>query len=247
MDSRSGKQSIFHDAMLRVARAQKIMGDSQMQKGVNHDSLVTLGKSSYRWSESIVEVFRNENPENVNKIQCAAGCGWCCRLPVFASATEIFSIVQFLRDTLSEDELERVKDSVEKTTERIDGWSIEKRKANFVQCPLLVEDSCSVYEVRPFVCRGYTSYDKEACRQKTEKEDPDQSIEGFLLQYLVPAYTRLGLQATVKALGIEPKDIDLIRGLHRALQSPSLFDKWLSGEPVFDDIAIEVQIPSDLS
>ena len=247
MDAKPGKESIFHGAMLRVARAQKLMGDSHLQKGIDQDALVTLGRSSYEWSENIVEVFRNENPENVNKIQCGAGCGWCCRLPVFASATEIFSIVHFLKETLSVEDLQTLKVKIRKTAESIGDWSIEKRKQNFVQCPLLVDDSCSVYEVRPLVCRGYTSYDKEACRKKTEEENASASIEGFLLQYLVPAYTRLGLQSTIASIGIAPKDIDLIRGLHRALESAPLFDQWLAGEPVFDDISMSVEVPGELS
>ena len=165
---------------------------------------------------------------------------------MFASAIEIFSVAAFLKESLSEMEFIRIKNLVSESAEKMSDWSIEKRKKNFVVCPLLVDDKCSVYEVRPLVCRGYTSYNKERCRQKTESKQPEMVIEGFLLQYLVPAYTRIGLQAAVESNGIQPFDIDLIRGLQRVLNDETLVEKWKAGKSVFDDIACSVPVPPEL-
>ena len=61
---------LFHQAMIRVARAEKIMAESQLQQGADAETLVKLGRKAFSWSEGIVDVFRKENPVNVNKIDC---------------------------------------------------------------------------------------------------------------------------------------------------------------------------------
>jgi uncharacterized protein len=243
----SQNSNVFHGAMIRVARAKRIMADSILQKEAAPETFVQLGRKAFNWSEGLVDVFRQENPVNVNKIDCASGCSWCCRLPVFASAPELFALAAFLKESRNEAEYAEVKEQIKTAASAIEGWTIEKRLKNFVVCPLLVDDKCSVYEARPLVCRGYTSYNKDACRQKTENRDPEREIEGFLLQYLVPAYTRLGLQASVKNISIEPFDVDIIRGLSRILHDDELAAKWQAGEDVFSDIALPVEIPVELS
>ncbi|MDG3034197.1 YkgJ family cysteine cluster protein [Vibrio parahaemolyticus] len=74
---------------------------------------------------------------------CKKGCGWCCRVPVDVSAIE----VQYIHDKLG------IKaNALEKGID----WSKAPDKT---KCPFLENESCSIYEARPFNCRIFASMD----------------------------------------------------------------------------------------
>ena len=73
---------------------------------------------------------------------CAAGCSFCCHLPVMATPSEAAAI----GPQVSGAAWERVV-------------SFESGR-----CALLADDgTCSVYDVRPLKCRAHTSTSRDAC------------------------------------------------------------------------------------
>src|SRR5262245_5352441 len=68
---------------------------------------------------------------------CREGCAWCCYQRVGTAAPEVLNIVAYLRATLSPEQWGALEGRV-----RAGGGP---RRA----CPLLVEDRCLAYRVRP--------------------------------------------------------------------------------------------------
>lgn len=83
-----------------------------------------------------------------NHLVCRAGCGYCCAVPVDVSIVEAARISLYLKKELRDDPL----------------FVAEKDKNQ--PCPFLGADSkCSVYPVRPIVCRLFGSFDSwHPCR-----------------------------------------------------------------------------------
>lgn len=88
---------------------------------------------------------------------CKKGCSSCCKINVLISEMEAKNIADFKKIPLNP-----VKSSIRHNI--MDFMSIP--------CPFLVDDACSIYEVRPFVCRSCVSFDETAywCDPKVNTE-----------------------------------------------------------------------------
>jgi len=119
---------------------------------------------------------------------CKQGCAWCCSFQVGVSSSELGSIFLYVRKHFSAEARkalwERVLATSRKTDEifgtqsqsgyqgrfRVgvkrlrDADAPRKRAAAQLPCPFLVSNECSIYPVRPLLCRGYTSQDAEGCK-----------------------------------------------------------------------------------
>jgi Fe-S-cluster containining protein len=95
---------------------------------------------------------------DMRKSACRNGCFFCCFQPVEANIPEILLIADHLRQNLSPEQMsalrERIDDHQQKVKANPDGNAL---------CPLNVEGSCTVYEARPLLCRGFNSLDAKEC------------------------------------------------------------------------------------
>ena len=98
------------------------------------------------------------------KLSCQCGCYYCCNVKVTTRPYEIFLIAQFIEafpvDKKSQiiTKLEEHKKALSKINTEIEHWSIN------ISCPLLFDKICSIYPVRPLLCRAYYSLDVSSCR-----------------------------------------------------------------------------------
>ncbi len=99
-------------------------------------------------------------------LACKKGCNHCCNLPVACSVGETLVIADHLRKNLKDDEMVQLRKRMKDHQEIVKSQTGTKK--GVALCPLNVEGSCSVYEVRPMVCRQYTSTSAEACQQAKE-------------------------------------------------------------------------------
>jgi len=172
-------------------------------------------------------------PFDESEIRCRAGCSYCCHLKVSASMAEIMVIVDHLRkEGRLEDCLERLAaagDDLIEDGSREEWWWAENR----IPCLFLNQDKglCTIYEVRPFSCRGYHSLDVEQCR------------EGYRQKTLlpIPCYPDLkrsremyavSFAQALDALGCESPLVELSSAVGRVLREPDLVERWFAKERV---------------
>lgn len=95
------------------------------------------------------------------KPACRAGCSACCDQLVDVNAVEAHELAAHV-DALPEPERAETmrKLAAKAEAERRTPWNMEHRHP----CPFLAgDDSCSVYDIRPIVCRSYHSTDPRSC------------------------------------------------------------------------------------
>lgn len=80
-------------------------------------------------------------------IACRKGCSDCCRMNVTISSMEAERLAQF-----SGKSIRRIDHHIYHDLSQFAG----------VACPFLVENTCSVYEIRPYACRAHVSFDTTA-------------------------------------------------------------------------------------
>jgi len=165
----------------------------------------------HTWSQSLMARFRphvvNVTPEQLSledflrqvenelsaglsasdsdMIACTAGCGSCCRVNVATLSPEAHNIAAYLRLTCSAAELEQLRGRMHRMLVVISGLDDDERIATNQPCVFLDHlGSCSIYPVRPLLCRSVTSTCADTCRAALSCDMLDESGSGTVVMNL---------------------------------------------------------------
>lgn len=132
-------------------------------------------------ANSFVDVGVEEAKKEGRTVSCKAGCGACCRQPVPISETEVYQIAELV-EAMDEPRRTEIKERFAAAVEHFDtiNWyerfnehrrlAPEKEPDEAVRegidivmeyfrqgipCPFLENESCSIHQNRPVVCREY--------------------------------------------------------------------------------------------
>jgi hypothetical protein len=95
-----------------------------------------------------------------------------------------------------------------------------------------------VYEVRPFVCRAWNSYDVEQCKLALVQQDVRMPMDGY--QRTVYAAVEDGLKRAIAGAGLDDTNLELMASLRVALERSDASEAWLAGKPVFAECAAKL-------
>lgn len=169
-----------------------------------------------------------------HRVACRSGCTYCCMVPVAASAPEVLAIATFVRERFDEARQAAFNRRVEANISATEGMDMSQRDRVRLDCPFLEADKCTVYEVRPIACRGYSSYDVEDCRE--DYEHPGTGVEGHTngLRELVFGAIREGLAVACKSASVEHRPLELVRAYKIASEDSTLAETWRSRPEAFE-------------
>jgi Fe-S-cluster containining protein len=159
------------------------------------------------------------------KHACAPGCDFCCYLPVDVLAPEAFRIAAHLQRTRSPADLATLVYHLGAQGQ----YGLGLRP-----CVFLADHQCSIYEVRPLVCRGYNSLSRERC--EAYHHDPQADLRGTkdrVAGRLAEAMED-GVIAGIEALGLDAQWYELSGAVLRALETTDGPRRWARGETVFE-------------
>jgi Fe-S-cluster containining protein len=161
--------------------------------------------------------------QNAPPSACQRGCAWCCYKAVGTSAAEVIQIARYLRETLSEQDVAAIL-----------GRAAEQRQrgAGARTCPLLVDNQCSAYSVRPLTCRGFNSADAKRC-ERAHRTGDWSAVPVFAPQQRLATFALDGLRAALQGAGLSGELLDLAAALEIALGDDGAEARWLAGEHVF--------------
>jgi hypothetical protein len=148
-----------------------------------------------------------------------------------ASVPEILVVADHLRRTLSGPELDEVRQRVTATLDRRRKQGGFQPSVPFIPCPLLVDDRCSIYAIRPLVCQAWYSSDVQLCQQPNGSLTTNQDI----MQLFAGVYD--GLLAALADHSLDSREVELISALEIALSAPDAGQRWLAGESLFSAAA----------
>ena len=166
-------------------------------------------------------------------LACRNGCSYCCYMQATASGPEILAIAEYIEANMSDGELDALRARVAETdgvTGELDSFG--RLFAN-VPCPLLRDGGCSVYEVRPLVCRGYNSLHWVACAHDGRRPSYWKSVPHDAVRRGAYSAALDGICEGLNKLGLSGEPLELISALNIVLNDPSAFERWLNCEDVF--------------
>ena len=166
-------------------------------------------------------------------IACAAGCPSCCVSKVAVVAPEVLRIVEYLRRTLDPEGLAALTARVRAADEKTRGLTRAQRARAGVPCPLLVDGACSVHEVRPLLCRGWSSLDAAACERHFANPDGVPVAPAYTVAYELASAVLAGLGRAARDSARDGGLLELIAALRIALERPTAAARWETRLPVF--------------
>lgn len=114
------------------------------------------------------DILRKYKDEFSYRIACKSGCSLCCKvLRVEIFPTEASYITKYIKSNYTKKQLDILKNNLTKT--------INKKDA-IVGCPLLIDNICSIYPVRPFVCRIFLSDNYQICELQNCKQGHNKEL-----------------------------------------------------------------------
>lgn len=166
---------------------------------------------------------------------CKQGCHWCCHQMVTTSPPVVFFLGQAV---VSSGALaEPLTAEVKRAAGKVRGLDARRRLALRLPCPLLGEDrTCAVYPVRPLACRGWNTYDADACRRSIESPEAAPEARAHVPQIRIAHTVEDVVVRSLTAFGLAAGPVELIGALALVLDQPDALDRWLAGEDVFEHV-----------
>jgi hypothetical protein len=185
-------------------------------------------------AEAMIAAARKEYPPP-SPIECKEGCSWCCHIKVTVSAPEVLRVADYLRQTLSPEELSKVHQRIVDADDKTRGMTSEERGQSKQSCPLLIDDRCSVYAARPLPCSGWVSLQADVCKRAYENTAPgvDLTPETYVPHYEIYHSLQAGMGLGVAQEGLDGSVLELIAALRIALDRPNATERWAQGRQVF--------------
>jgi Fe-S-cluster containining protein len=205
------------EAALQLQKAATI---HELQSGRTNAAVLRLAEQVHRAMSAAIDALPSKAQH-----ACAPGCSFCCYLPVDVLAPEAFRIAAHLKQTRSPAELAELVYRLAAPGGHDPGTH---------PCVFLDQGRCSIYEVRPMVCRGYNSLSKERCEAFYHDASVDLKGAKDRVAGGVAEAMEDGIIAGLNALGLDAQWYELPSAVLRALETTDGPERWARGEAVFE-------------
>ena len=167
-------------------------------------------------------------------IDCKHGCSYCCHFRVDVSANEVFTITDYVQSTFAPDKLAKLIERANNNKSKFDMLSQSKRMVTNVACPLLEDNACSIYAIRPSMCRKMHSTNVAACKHSYDNPE-DNSVENAehpVLSAIIMMVITAAQDGFSKS-GLDKTVYDMNQVLSGALTDAKYKKRWLNGKKAF--------------
>lgn len=173
---------------------------------------------------------RSIPPAEAKRLACRQGCAHCCRQQVLVFAPELFFLAASVRD----------RDGM------IEKLRPKAGEAPSAECPLLQNESCTVYATRPLNCHAFASVDVNNCISTFRYHSRRDILSPAIFDDLRDS-CRAILLVAMQALGLPILAYELTgHTLAAVLAQDHAEKRWLRGENVLADVkTIPTGIPPD--
>jgi len=191
-------------------------GMKTVRSSLSHDSLFLSISEMYSAIDELIYSLTNFSNNHDQLIKCKKGCAYCCHQPVFALDYEMQYLNSFIKKNFTQEKQIGVKIRANNIRQKLSGLTELEILNSKQPCPLLENESCSVYEVRPMACRIYISTDVSTC-SKFFNSPEDKSNFPALLEFPLRAGKMMnqGFKSALETQGIISKEFKIEEKLLR--------------------------------
>jgi Fe-S-cluster containining protein len=192
-----------------------------------------LASQALSLADQLISYFESEN-QLPHPIACREGCSFCCFNQVEVTPLEALRLGHFVTQNFSTEDQDALMARVTRSVRLKAGKSKQEigHLRHQFPCPLLLDGRCSIYPVRPLVCRAMHTFDAGACQEELlgGKLGPG---EYYAHRYEFVWSISSGLQNGCREVGCQTGILDLVLALQGFFTQENPVEKWVSGEEVF--------------
>jgi len=162
--------------------------------------------------QEMAETALARNRGDTSRIACRAGCGHCCVLNVAVLEPEAVTIVAYLERKLLPSQIVSLRRQIDDLHDCLRWLDDDERVRLRRPCAFLdAEGKCSIYPVRPLLCRGLNSTDPESCRKALDLLflDAEPQILSNLFQSALFSQAFLALARAMENAGLDSRSREL--------------------------------------
>jgi hypothetical protein len=208
----------------------------RLQRGRTPLALVDVADHGAKLAEEAVRWAAQVAPPPPSA--CKEGCDWCCHLTVGTSVPEVARIVEYLRQTLSPEEFLALRERVSRLDEQRRKLKAASQGELRLPCALLSDHRCSVFPLRPLMCRGFNSSEAAQC-ERFVNAPSGLPPPIYAPQLRLSAFVLDGMRAGLAQAGLSGELLELTAALRVALDTPGAIERFLAGEPAFAAAQLE--------
>jgi Fe-S-cluster containining protein len=226
-------QRLRLDAFLASRDGGSSLTADALRGGIDlHAIVAAAGKVSDFADEALAIVSEEYRPA----LACREGCSYCCRKPgVLVTVPELLRLLFTIESRFDSHARSALASRAERYASQIEATNFNDATDDSVPCPLLVDERCSAYDVRPLVCRGYNSTSADACR--AAHDDAQRRVPIFSVLKDVTDGATVGVSQSLREAGVNGAMLDLGSALNLALVSGDEFRQAIvAGSVEFADV-----------
>jgi hypothetical protein len=217
----------------RIARAARDNVIQIVNQGRSEARALEIAASAFFLADHLVGRFEAENllPQ---PIACEAGCDACCYNQVELTPPEALLLGHHIKAYFPE----AAQDLLSGHVDRILQLTAGKGKAEIaarrrqIPCPLLAKRTCSVYPIRPLVCRAMHGLDAARCQQELESGSLAASSY-YAHRHEIAVSVSAGVLEGCREMGCQAATLSLAQALQDFFSQENPVESWISGEEVF--------------
>ncbi len=224
----------MNDFFQQVAQTEFQKASQQLPNAKQFQA--ALSKSFSRYDSLIAATI----DDSATKPACKAGCAFCCYYKVEVHAHEMLNIKDYLTRYCGAEKIQQVLHDAHKNAAIIRSITPEQHLTTNLKCPLLQNNQCSAYPVRPYRCRNFHATDAQACEQSfADPANMDISTGMIETVALAADAHSQGFEAAIAHKGLDSRIYDFNTALVEMFEDDNCGKRYLRGKKTFQQ-ALEV-------
>jgi Fe-S-cluster containining protein len=195
---------------------------AKMSDSVERAAIPALLNGQFAQAALTAQILAEDQHESLSDsshVACGPGCDRCCVVNVSVLAPESDAIAEYLRQTLSPSALCSQREKLNTLYNHTRWLDDEERIISNHRCAFLdSHGSCSVYPVRPLLCRSVNSTNADDCRTAMSMLalGEQHPIVSNLVQKEIFESAFIGLGQALRTCGLDDRSFRLAGAvLHR--------------------------------
>jgi Fe-S-cluster containining protein len=228
-----GRQQRSYFLDQELADKVKALVAGSLEASREEAAVLALASQVVNLADQLIDYFEAAN-RLPQPIACRVGCTFCCFNQVEVTPPEALLIGHYVAQNFSREARDGLRQRVSRALSLKAGKSKQKiaRLRHQLPCPLLQDGKCSVYEVRPLVCRAMHALAAGACEAELRQGKLGPG-EFYAHRYEFVWSISSGLQNGCRAAGCQTGVLDLDVALRDFFSQTKAGERWLAGKQVF--------------
>lgn len=226
-----GQGSDFEQILSRIL--QEKLYEKKMDGVGFQDAILLVFKELLEFSDNIVQDFERDGKSPT--VACKSGCSYCCHSLVYIIPIEALLIFQFISINFTFSEINALRDGISHTRSLTTGKTVAQTYAlkHELPCMFLKNGECTIYAIRPSICRSWNSLDANTCRVAYDSVDYRSSVNASPVRNFIFGTTRSLFEQFSEALLFQSKTLLLHNAVSDCLDSSNPIGRWTKGYEVF--------------